>query len=167
MESTGAGQAQTRHTVPVRVYLPATLDQLDHLGTAIAPGPAHAVTPALRTALPDEDEEGWEYSALLAAADDSLALLAAHADGPRLRVVVAADVPDEVVTVPGDTDAVASAVRVVAAVPRQAIVSVHVDEPAAAPDVAAALGADRAAAERVDERELLWYDVTELDHIPR
>jgi len=166
MESTGAGQAQTRHTVPVRVYLPATLDQLDHLGPVIPAGPAHAVTPALRSALPDEDDEGWEYSALLAAADDSLALLAAHADGPRLRVVVAADVPDEAVTVPAGPHEVASAVRV-AAVPRQAIVSVHVDEPEAAADVVAALGADPAAAERVDERELLWYDVTELDHIPR
>ena len=151
----------------MRVYLPATLDQLDHLGPVIAAGPAHAVTPELRAALPDEDEEGWEYSALLAAADDSLALLATQADGPRLRVVVAADVPDEAVTVPADPHEVVSAVRVVAAVPRQAIVSVHVDEPEAAADVAAALGADPAAAERLDERELLWYDVTELDHIPR
>jgi hypothetical protein len=42
---------------------------------------------------------------------------------------------------------------------------VHVDEPAATSDVVAALAGDGLAEERVIERELLWYDVTEVGRI--
>ena len=51
---------------------------------------AHAVTAWLREAWPEADEEEWEYAALMAAADDSLALLTEE-DRPR-RVVVVAEV---------------------------------------------------------------------------
>ena len=51
--------------------------------------------------------------------------------------------------------------------PADAIVCVHVDEPGAAPDVVLAAGGDEAAVERLDERDLLWYDATELGSIPR
>jgi hypothetical protein len=151
----------------VRIYLPTTLDALDHLGPEIGPAPAHAVTEALRAALPDEDDEGWEFSATLAAADDSLGMLAADPDGPRLRLVVAADVPDHLVEVDSSPDAPVSAVRLLASVPRDSIVSAHVDEPAAARDVVAAIAGDEPARERLEERDLLWYDLTELDRIPR
>nr|WP_083259674.1 hypothetical protein [Cellulosimicrobium cellulans] len=78
-----------------------------------------------------------------------------------------------------DEDAPApSAVQVVRTVPDVAIVCVHVDEPEAAPDVEAVLAAADgegqeadealdAALERVTERDLLWYDWSELADVPR
>jgi len=148
----------------VRVYLPAVLDKLPC--EQVGPARAHAVTPELRAGLPGEDEEGWEYAALLAAADDALALLGRHPGSPRLRVVLAADVPDGLVDTGTGPDEPASAVDLVAGVPWHTVVSVHVDEPAAAKDVVAALAGDPAAGERLVERELLWYDVTEVGRIP-
>ncbi len=160
---TAAGR-QTEH---VRVYLPVTLDELqDSTPVLLAPRPAHAVTAALRAAWADEDEEGWEYAAQASAADDSLALVAARTQAPRLRVVVAADLPDACVTAAADP-AVPSAVEVVCGVGLDQVVSVHVDEPEAAQDVAGAAAGEEAALERLEERDLLWYDVTEVRDIPR
>lgn len=145
----------------MRVYVPATIAQLaDPEG--LAPRVAHAVTPALRAALPDEDDEGLEYAAQLLAADDSLDLLADD-DVPR-RVVVAADVPDGVVEpVPADGATAPSAVRLTAPVRRADVACAHVDEGEAADDVAAARGGDDDAVERLADRDLLWFDVSELD----
>lgn len=148
----------------MRVYLPAVLDQLPC--EQVGPGRAHAVTPELRSGLPGEDDEGWEYAALLASADDALVVLRDHPGSPRLRVVLAADVPDNLVDPGTGPDEPASAVDLVAGVPWEAVVSIHVDEPAATPDVRGALAGDRAAEERLVERELLWYDVTEVGRIP-
>ena len=151
----------------MRIYLPVTLLDVD----AAASRPdvdvrrAHAVTPALRELFPDEDDEGLEYAAQLAAADDSLDLLDRTTDAPRLRVVLSADVADGAVTVL--VDEIPSAVELAAPVPWAAVVCAHVDEPAAAGDVADALTGDEEAVERLDERDLLWYDATELAAIPR
>jgi hypothetical protein len=41
----------------------------------------------------------------------------------------------------------------------------HIDEPAAEADVVAALGGDDVAGERLAERDLLWYDATELERL--
>ena len=154
----------------MRIYLPATLDELDALtgpGSALAPRAAFAVTPALRVALPDEDEEGLEFAAHLSAADASYALLADRADAPRLRLVVTADLPDAAVhPAVGETGDVCE-VRVDAPVPFDFVACVHVDEPAASVDVVAALAGDAAARERIEEADLLWYDVSELGDIPR
>jgi len=155
----------------VRLYLPATLDELDPLGSddptiGLAPRVAHAVTPQLRAALPDEDEEGLEFAAHLAAADDSLALLAARPAAPALRLVVTVDVPDELVG-DGPDDAAPSAVLLVAPAPVGSIACAHVDEPSASADVRAAVAGDADAVERVGELDLLWYDAAELGDIPR
>ncbi len=154
----------------MRLYLPATLDDLDpdaDGAVTLTPRVAHAVTPALRAALPDEDEEGLEFSAHLAAADDSLALVGESADAPPLRLVVTVDVPPEAVREAGSLDAGPSAVELVTRVGRDAIACVHVDEPALREDVRAALAGDEAAAERVADADLLWYDVAELGELPR
>lgn len=77
-----------------------------------------------------------------------------------------------------DDDVAASAVEVVRTVADIAIVCVHVDEPEAAADIEAVLAAADgdgpeadealdAALERVTERDLLWYDWSELGDIPR
>ncbi len=147
----------------MRIYLPATPAELAD-PTGLSPRVVHAVTPALRAALPDEDEEGLEFAAQLLAADDSLDLL--DPARPR-RVVVAADVPDDAVAPLGDDDAVASAVRLVTPVTWEDVACAHVDEPGAAQDVTAALAGDEDAAERLVERDLLWYDVTELAALAR
>ncbi len=175
----------------MRIYLPATLDELDAVTLTadaalwtVAPRGAHAVTTALTRALPEEDAEGLEYAAALEAADDSLTLVASRPDAPRQRLVVTLEVPDAAVQVVearggAEEDAPApSAVEVVRTVPDVAIVCVHVDEPEAALDVEAVLaaadgdGPDADAAlddaiERVTERDLLWYDWSEIPDVPR
>jgi hypothetical protein len=161
----------------VRLYLPATLDELDDLlqGRAplAAPRRAHAVTPALAALLPEEDEEGVEFAAQLMAADDSLVLLASRAEAAGLRLVVTVEVPDGAVSAaaPEDgadvDDEAASLVTLTEAVTLDDVVCAHVDEPAARAEVARALDGDDAALDALAERDLLWYDVSELDRIPR
>ncbi|MFI6426146.1 DUF6912 family protein [Promicromonospora sp. NPDC050880] len=186
----------------MRIYVPATLDELDavtHTSDAarwtVAPRRAHAVTKELEAALPDEDAESLEYVAALNAADDSLALIAGRTDAPNLRVIITVEVPDSVVgpaaagTADDDEDdePVASEVEVTSTVEDVAIVCVHVDEPDAAADIEAVLAAadeesdseDVAevgeesetlldeALQRVTDRDLLWYDWSEIKNVPR
>lgn len=147
----------------MRLYLPATATDLRQ-PTGITPRWAHAVTAALRAELPDEDDEGLEMTATLAAADESVRLLAADGSAPR-RVVVAADVPDDSVQIPEvlGEEQLPTAVEVVSPVTWDQVVALHVDEPEAAEDVRAAAAGDDDALERAAERDLLWYDVVELD----
>ncbi|MBB2922944.1 DUF6912 family protein [Cellulomonas cellasea] len=156
----------------MRIYLPATLDELGTSpdpagGTTFAARRAHAVTDALRAALPDEDDEGLEYAAQLAAADDALLRIAAHPGVPELRLVLSADVPDAAVTLATGEDDAPSAVDVTVDVLLRDVACGHVDEPEAAADVRAALTGDASAVERLSERDLLWYDASELGAIPR
>ena len=151
----------------MRIYLPASLDQLDPAAGPFTARRAHAVTPALRALFPDEDDEGLEFAAQLAAADDSLELLATRPDVPQLRLVVSVDVPDAAIQPVTDDEDVPSAVELVSAVEQADVICAHVDEPGAAPDVVLAAGGDEAAVDRLDERDLLWYDASELASIPR
>jgi len=160
----------TGQTGCVRIYLPATLfDVVPVAGArpALSPRRAHAVTRALRELFPEADDEGLEFAAQLAAADGSLTLLGGTPDAPRLRLVLTADVPENAVTGVVDDDAAPSEIEVIVAVPWDAVACGHVDEPAAEPDVVAALTGDAAAAQNLEERDLLWYDASELDAIPR
>jgi hypothetical protein len=81
--------------VSARVYLPTTLTLLRSLlasgVVATASTRGHAVTDAVRRALPDADEEDLEYVACSAAAQESVALLRPE-ERPR-RAVLAVDVP--------------------------------------------------------------------------
>ncbi|WP_036970445.1 DUF6912 family protein [Promicromonospora kroppenstedtii] len=172
------------------------LDAVSHSSDAarwtLAPRRAHAVTKELEAALPDEDAEGLEYVAALNAADDSLALIAGRPDAPHQRVIITVEVPDAAVgpVAPGDEDddePVASEVQVTGTVEQVAIVCVHVDEAEAAADIADVLTAadeesdaettaevgeesDTAldeALQRVTDRDLLWYDWSEIKDVPR
>jgi hypothetical protein len=181
----------------MRIYVPATLDELDAVAHAsdaarwtVAPRRAHAVTKDLEAALPDDDAEGREYVAALNAADDSLALIAGRPDAPHQRVVITVEVPDAAVGPAGegaDDEAVGSEVAVTSTVEDVAIVCVHVDETDAAADIADVLAAADeesdaestaevgeesetaldAALQRVTDRDLLWYDWSEITDIPR
>jgi hypothetical protein len=162
-----------------RVYVPTSLAGLaraqaqGHLeeGDEVK---GHAVTPAVREWYVEGDQEELEYSAMVDAAEASLAVLAGEPDTPRRRVVVAADVPEESIT-PAHDDTARSRVTIRGPVLLSAVVSVHVDEETAAPSVdeaVRALGAARAGDDDaqflLDEAEaldLLWYDVTEIDDL--
>ena len=98
--SGAARQRPDGQTGHVRIYLPATVDELDPVHghrPPLVPRVVHGVTPALREALQDEDEEGCEFAAQLAAADDSLLRIAGRPTAPHQRLVVTAVVPESFV----------------------------------------------------------------------
>lgn len=163
----------------MRVYLPSTLPALARAVATGELGPApltgFAVTPALVEWYASGDTEELEYVALSEAAKASLRMLAADlADGvavPARRVVVAAEVPDTAVLVSPDLDE-RGRVRLLASVPLADLASVHVDDPAAALEIAEAVAALPAAdagdddaqftVDGADGHELLWYATQEI-----
>ncbi|WP_214107626.1 DUF6912 family protein [Acrocarpospora catenulata] len=163
----------------MRVYLPSTLPALARAVATGELGPApltgFAVTPALVEWYASGDTEELEYVALSEAAKASLRMLAADvADGvavPARRVVVAAEVPDTAVLVSPDLDD-RGRVRLLASVPLADLASVHVDEAAAALEIAEAVAALPAAdagdddaqftVDGADGHELLWYATQEI-----
>ncbi|MGQ0844700.1 MAG: DUF6912 family protein [Sporichthyaceae bacterium] len=157
----------------MRVYLPLTLVDLasvESTGEVPAGATAFAVTPALREWYASGDAEELEYAALSDAAEESLRRLAADPSAPRRRVVVAADVPDDAVR--NTPHLHAAAVVLDCAVRRRDLASVHVDDPAATADIAAAAAAigaadagDEDARFLVDgtaDLDLGWYGVQEI-----
>ena len=162
----------------MRVYLPATLSTLACLLRAgeIGPAPVHgfAVTPALREWYASGDLEELEYVAMMHAGRASLRLLAADPDAPRRRVVLAADIPDGLIGHNGGFDE-PTAVEISAPVAVDRVVSGHVDEVRAMPDIAAAVAAlpaaDRGDADArfvvdgAEGHELLWYASQELAYL--
>jgi hypothetical protein len=168
----------------MRVYLPSTLPALAAALADEEVGPvplvAYAVTPALREWYSDGDLEELEYAAMTAAARASLRLLAEAPEAPLRRVVLAAELPDDLVSYqPGDaamsTEGERALVRLGSPVPLKRVASGHVDDVVASPAVRAALEALPAAdAGDADARfvvggaeghELMWYAVQELPYL--
>ncbi|MDA8371309.1 MAG: hypothetical protein M0026_15790 [Nocardiopsaceae bacterium] len=149
----------------MRIYLPSTLPALAAVledgEVRGAPFTAYAATDELRSALGADDEE-LEYEALHHAAAASLRLLAADAQAPRRRVVIAADVPGTIVQEPADDDGPA-AVTVTGTVPLNRVASAHVDDAGAVDGIAAALAEPGAGHE--DGHELMWYATQELKYL--
>jgi hypothetical protein len=168
----------------MRVYLPSTLPAL---AAALADGEvgpvplaAYAVTPALREWYSDGDLEELEYAAMAAAARASLRLLAEAPDAPPRRVVLAAELPDEMVSYePGDAAMAAEGERALVRLgepdPLEKIASGHVDDVVASPAVRAALAAlpavdagdedARFVVDGAEGNELMWYAVQELPYL--
>lgn len=156
----------------MRVYLPSTLPALRRLldtgELGDPPLPAYGVTPALREWYAEGDDEELEHAAMGLAAQASVRLLDADQDAPRRRVVVVAEAAD--VDLAPHVDR--GAVRVGATVPLAQVRSVHVDDPAAVPDVTVAadavieadLGGEDAAfrIEQAQGHELQWYATQEI-----
>jgi hypothetical protein len=158
----------------MRVYLPSTLTELrrllDNGVVGEPPLPGYAVTPALREWYAEGDLEEMEYVVLTLAARASVRLLDADPDAVRRRVVVVAEVPDALVTTVPHVDR--AAVKVADPVALRLVQAVHVDDPAAVPDVTVAadavieadLGSDDAAfrVEQAEGHELQWYASQEI-----
>jgi hypothetical protein len=158
----------------MRVYLPATTTTLQELldQGRVGPAPltAFAVTPGLREWYVDDDVEELEYAAMLEAARGSLRLIDADTGAARRRAVLAADVPEDQVTVRDDLDR--GVVQLAQPVPLAAIASAHLDDADAEATVARAADAviaadlgDEGAQELVDDaegHELSWYATQEL-----
>jgi hypothetical protein len=159
----------------VRVYVPATLPAVAGILRAgeihTSPVRGYAVTPALREWYSGGDIEELEYVAMMHAARDSLRLLAADADAPRRRVVLAIDVPEHQVMADAGFDE-PGLVQMTGPVPISAIASGLVDDVAAADDLAAAIGAlpdadagdedAQFAVDGADGHELQWFATQEL-----
>ncbi|AFM16180.1 hypothetical protein Mycch_1378 [Mycolicibacterium chubuense NBB4] len=136
----------------MRVFVPATLAMLQRLVAegSLQPvgGTAFAVTPTLREAYSDGDEDELADVALREAALASLRLLGEEpADGlPARRAVLEAEVADDAeVTVRPDLDD--AVVRLAAPVPIDRVIAAYVDNAAAEPAVLAAV-------EVIDEADL-------------
>ena len=119
--------------------------------------------------MPAEGEEVLESVAMGAAADDSLRILTALAQGGEtirpLRVVVVADVADSRVEPVSGDDLLPTARRLVRPVGCDAVASIHVDDDEALEDLLAAIGGDEQAFERVADEDLMWYDVEEREDL--
>jgi hypothetical protein len=158
----------------MRVYIPATTRTLQELIDKGELGPppltGFAVTPQLRAWYRDSDMDELEYAALLDAARGSLRLLDQDPGARPRRAVVAADVPEEDVTLRPDLDR--AVVRVDVPVSMKLVAAVHVDgseaEKAVAAAVAVVLEADLGSEDAkfvVDGAEgydLLWYASQEV-----
>lgn len=151
----------------VRIYIPAT--SADVSKKDLLPRLVHAVTRELEHAMPAEGEEVLESVAMGAAADDSLRILTALAQGGEtirpLRVVVVADVADSRVEPVSGDDLLPTARRLVRPVGWDAVASIHVDDDEALEDLLAAIGGDEQAFERVADEDLMWYDVEEREDL--
>lgn len=157
----------------MRLYVPATTADLlpadAPSDVAVGAPPslrrlASAVTPGLRAALPDEDDEGLELSAFLTAADLSVLEIAATGASPR-RVVLAVETDAGAVRdrdVPPGLADLPSIVGVVDLAWRD-VVAIHLDDdaPATAALVRRAVD-EEAALEELGEVDLQWFDPSEL-----
>jgi hypothetical protein len=158
----------------VRIYLPATLSLLRDVHAAGEYGPApvtaFAVTPSLREWYASADLEELEYAAFTDAARASLRLLDLDPIAPRRRVVLAADVSDDVVAVRAELDR--AVIRIAAPVALTDLAAVHVDGADAEAAVAAAATASltaelgdsdaQFAVDSAEDHELEWFAPQEI-----
>ena len=169
----------------MRVYIPATVAMLQQLVAdgSLWPinGTAFAVTPSLREAYAEGDDDELGEVALREAALASLRLLAGAAedfgqsgdDLPPRRAVLVADVGD--VTLRPDLDD--GAVKISGTVPLEKVAAVHVDgEEAEYAVTQASAAVDKADMGDLDaeflvgeaeDHDLAWYDPSEIAHLVR
>lgn len=148
----------------MQVYIPATLAMLQQLVAegSLWPvnGTAFAVTPTLREAYAEGDDDELGEVALQEAALASLRLLAADSgDSPPRRAVLAAQV-DDVTHRPDLDDAV---VRLGAPVAIDEVIAAYVDNAGAEPAVTAAIAVIDAADLGDEDAELTVGDAQDHD----
>lgn len=137
------------------MYVPVDARSVaETVGGHWAPSQGMAVTAMLRDMSADGDEE------LLAEQVRDIAALASVVDGGSpLRAVAAVDYARaDVEAIPGHvTDVTLSGT-----VTRDMVACVFLDEEEARDDAAAAASGDAEALDRLESRELLWFDVSEI-----
>jgi hypothetical protein len=160
----------------MRIYLPSTLPMVAALLQAGEVGPApvrgYAVTPALREWYSSGDLEELEYMAMMHAARASLRLLSTDPAAARRRVVLAVELAEDQVTSDATGFDEPALVEIKTPVLLRHIVSGHVDDAAAASEIAGAVAALPAAdagdddarftVDSAEGHELLWYASQEL-----
>ncbi|WP_062463540.1 DUF6912 family protein [Demequina soli] len=144
----------------MRVYIPATVDDLPRCADGLWEPPlAYAATDLLLEIVDSDD-----LDEVAEVARDVAALASVVESGSPLRVVVVAELTRAECDAAPDLHP--AAVRVSGRIPAAAIACAFVDERAAAEDVKAAVAGDEGALERLEERDLLWFDASELSHLP-
>ncbi|WP_062380297.1 DUF6912 family protein [Demequina pelophila] len=143
----------------MRVYIPATLEDLAACTAgAWRPQLGYAVTELLLEIAASEDPDEVAEMARDVAATASVI----DGGSPR-RVVIVADLARaEAEEAP---DLHPAAVRLTEAVMPDAVACAFLDEPEATDDVTAAVAGDAEALDRLEERDLLWFDASELAHL--
>lgn len=143
----------------MRVYIPASVDQVSAIASGLWEPPlGYAVTEPLLDLVDSDDDDEVAEVALDIAAWAALEDLGS----PRRLVVVAEFARAELTP---DPEFHPAAVRISGRVPVAAIACAFMDEPEAADDARAAAAGDEGAIERLEERDLLWYDATEISHL--
>ena len=161
----------------MRVYLPFTMPTLARLlaGDQTAPRVrGYAVTPALREWYASGDLEELEYIAMVQAARASLRMLHIDTKAARRRVVLAAELPESLISVRNGLEKPGQ-VMVTLPVMFADVVAGHVDAMDAAQDIDAAAAALPAAdagdsdakfvVDSAEGHELLWYATQELIYL--
>ena len=143
----------------MRIYIPLTASDLTK-DSLVSQG-VHAVTPDLKRAV-QEDEEGYEYIAMLSAADDSLRLLGGRDGEVRRRIVAVANVDNSALELPAKgEDVLPTFMYLIAPVAWKKVESIHVDEPGSEGLVEKAIADDEDAFLATGDIDLMWYDVVE------
>jgi len=143
------------------VYIPATVADLPRCADGLwEPPVAYAVTERLLEIVASDDADELAETARDVAARASVVEV-----GSPLRVVVVAELTRA--ECEADPEVHPAAVRVQGRIPSSAIACAFVDEADAAPDVREAAAGDEDALDRLEERDLLWYDATELAAFPQ
>lgn len=151
----------------IQVYIPATLAMLQQLVAdgSLSPvnGTAFAVTPTLREAYAEGDEDELAEVALREAALASLRLLATGAGATPRRAVLAAEVDlgESGVTFRPDLDD--AVVRLAGPVPMDRVVAAYVDNAGAEQDVARAIEVIDAADLGDEDADLIVGDAQDHD----
>ena len=137
----------------MRVYIPVTFVGLRRAADSGAL-PSSGWHAHLVADDPEVNADDAEYSALRAAAGESLDALRSEPEAPRRRAVVVANVPDE--WTENEPDGTVILTR---RVPVERFVAVYADDPGAAPVVVAALNGKDSS---IDGMDLLWFARQEL-----
>ncbi|SDD44605.1 DUF6912 family protein [Glycomyces harbinensis] len=144
-----------------RIYIPADVAMLAHLAEAGEVRPVatvHAVTAWLTGAAPGADVEDLEYTAFADAATASVGLLAGQV--PR-RVVISADVPEALVI----ERAEGTEADFEGGVSLKQVAAIHVDDAAAAEEIAAELASGSPDLGLIEANVLDWYAPEELQEL--
>lgn len=134
----------------MRIYLPATVAELNQ--SHLNPRTVRGVSPAWLAQV-EGDVELAELLAHRMAAMDSVQYLT---DGPWLRLVVSADVPDNQVTFIDETQA-----QITQPVTWKQVAAFHIDDDDATDLVKLTNAGDEPAAEQLWDADLLWFDASE------